>query len=231
VTAPVPARFLTGSSLRWVIRHRAWSWRHLISYWRLMLLRVRHRDVIVEGLVMLGRDVRFETGRGAGRVVLGRFVHLGDGCRIRAHEGNVRIGDKVVLGGHVVVNAYLDVEIGATTIVADAVHITDFDHTFADLDVPIKDQGISKSPVRIGPNCWLGTKVTVVRGAWLGEGVVVGANSVVTGHIPDRCVVGGVPARLIRRREGARSADGQGVVEQPERRAAEGQHGGVEPGE
>ena len=102
-------------------------------------------------------------------------MHLGDGTSLRCHEGTLRIGDKTVFGRNIVVNAYLDVEIGGSCIFADMVYVTDFDHVFGDVTVPIKDQGIAKSPVRIGSDVWLGTKVTVVRGTVIGNGVVVAA--------------------------------------------------------
>jgi acetyltransferase-like isoleucine patch superfamily enzyme len=83
---------------------------------------------------------------------------------------------------------------------ADDIYVSDFDHKFDDLTVPIKDQGINKSRVRIEPDVWIGTKVTVMRGVVVGEGAVVGANAVVTHDLPPYCVAVGVPARVIKDR-------------------------------
>jgi acetyltransferase-like isoleucine patch superfamily enzyme len=98
------------------------------------------------------------------------------------------------------VNCYLDIEIGASCLFADDIYVCDFDHKFTDLTVPIKDQGIAKSRVRIEPDTWLGTKVTVARGVVIGEGAVVGANAVVTHDLPPYSVSVGVPARVIKDR-------------------------------
>jgi acetyltransferase-like isoleucine patch superfamily enzyme len=147
--------------------------------------------------VFLGRDVGCSR-EGVRRLVLGALCHIGDGCRLRAHEGTLRIGPKAVLAGRVTVNCYLDVSIGAKALVADDVHITDFDHRFADLTLPIKNQGIVKAPVRIGADSWIGTKATVLRGVDVGEGSVIGANSAVTKDIPPYSVAAGVPARVVR---------------------------------
>lgn len=187
------------ASLRWVLRHRAWTPYHLVRYWRLLKLR-RTGDVILQGLVFLGKDVELYARPGAGRIILGRWVHLGTGTKLRAHEGTLRIGDKVVFGGDTRVNCQLDIEIGAATLVADWVYIADFDHRFDDLDRPIKDQGLAKRPVRIGPDVWLGTKSTVTSGVTIGQGSVVGAHAVVTRDVPPYSVVGGVPARVLRNR-------------------------------
>lgn len=156
--------------------------------------------MLLEGLVFLGRDVELYARPGHGRIVLGRWVHIGDGTKLRAHDGTLRIGDKVVFGSDTRVNCQLDIEIGATTLVADWVYIADFDHRFEDLDRPIKDQGIAKAPVRIGPDVWLGTKCTVTRGVSIGRGSVVAAHAVVTRDVPPYQVVAGVPARVLRDR-------------------------------
>ena len=108
-----------------------------------------------------------------------------------------------MLGRNNSINCYLDVEIGAAALFADDIYVSDFDHRFADLTRPIKDQGIAKSRVRIEPDVWIGTKVTVCRGVVIGEGSVVGANAVVTRDLPPYCVAVGVPARVIKDRRRA----------------------------
>ncbi|MGH8866933.1 MAG: acyltransferase [Actinomycetes bacterium] len=200
VGVPRRVRFWTWSSLRWVLRHRAVTPYHLVRYWRFLVFRLRHPHVVTEGFVFLGRGVQVEVRPGYGRLVLGRWVHLGDRSALRAHEGTLRLGDKVVIGRDSQVNCWLDVEIGASTLVSDWVYVCDFDHRTDDLDTPIKDQGIVKSPVRIGPDVWVGTKVTVTRGAMVGRGAVLAANSVVTRDVPAYAVVGGIPARVLRDR-------------------------------
>ena len=194
------ARFLTVASLRWVLRHRAYTPWYLVRYARLLRLRLAHPHVVLHGMVFLGKRVELHARPGFGRLEIGRWVHLGDGNTLRCHEGSLRIGDKVVMGQDNTINCYLDVEIGAATIVADWVYVTDFDHRTADVHVPIKDQGIVKSPVRIGPDCWLGAKVTVLRGSRVGRGSVLGAHAVVRGDVPEYSVAVGAPARVVRDR-------------------------------
>ena len=197
---PRQARFLTLASLRWVIRHRAWTPFYLVRYWRFFLFKLRNPHVVTEGFVFLGRNVELYARRGYGRLILGRWVHIGRGNAIRCHEGTLRIGDKCVFGKDNTVNAYLDIGFGAATIVADWVYVCDFDHSFEDVTLPIKDQGIVKTPVRIGPDVWLATKVTVLRGVTIGRGCVVAANAVVNRDLPAFSVAVGVPARVVRDR-------------------------------
>jgi acetyltransferase-like isoleucine patch superfamily enzyme len=202
-------RLLTAANLRWVVRHRAWTPYYLKRYWRFAWFKLRHRHVITEGFVFLGKKLEIVARPGRGRIILGKWVHLGDETRLRAHEGTLRIGDKVVFARDVTVNCYLDVEIGASTLIADWTYICDFDHKTEDLDLPIKDQGLVKSPVRIGPDCWLATKVTVTRGTDIGRGAVIGANSVARGNIPEYAVAAGVPAVVVGNRAARYAADAE----------------------
>ncbi|HET8615072.1 MAG TPA: acyltransferase [Actinomycetales bacterium] len=204
---PRQARFLTRDSWRWVVRHRAWTPWYLVRYARLLRLRLRAPHVLLHGMVFLGRHVELTARPGYGRLEIGRWVHLGDRTSLRAHEGTLRVGDKCVVGQDSTVNCYLDVEIGEGTLVSDWVYVGDFDHVTDDPARPIKDQGIVKSPVRIGPGGWLGVKSTVLRGTWLGRGCVVAAHAVARGRYPDLSVVAGVPGRVVRDRQAQYEAD------------------------
>lgn len=112
----------------------------------------------------------------------------------------MRVGDKCVFGRDNTVNCFLDIEFGEGTIIADWVYICDFDHVTDDVRIPIKDQGIVKSPVHIGPDVWIGAKASVLRGTRIGEGCVVAAHAVVRGEVPPFSVAGGIPARVIKNR-------------------------------
>jgi acetyltransferase-like isoleucine patch superfamily enzyme len=194
------ARFVTLASVRWVVRHRAWTPWYLVRYWRFLVFKLRNRHIVTRGLVFLDRGVEISARHGYGRMVLGRWLHLGVNTALRCHEGTLTVGDKVVLGRNVSVNCYLDVEIGGSVLFADDVYVSDFDHKFEDVSRPIKDQGIAKARVRIEPDVWIGTKSTVTRGVVVGQGAVVGANAVVTRDLPAYSVSVGVPARVIKDR-------------------------------
>lgn len=60
-------------------------------------------------------------------------------------------------------------------------------------------QPLVASPVTIGRGCWIGEKVSIMPGVVLGNKCVVGANSVVTKSFPDYCIIGGIPARIIKK--------------------------------
>ena len=205
--ADAQARFLTPASLRWVLKNKAYTPWYLVRYFRLARFRLANPHVVLRGMVFLGKDVEIHATPEMSRMEIGRWVHIGDGNSIRCHEGSLRIGDKAVFGCNNVVNAYIDIEFGGSSLIADWCYICDFDHVTDDINTPIKDQGIVKSPVRIGPDCWLGAKVTVTRGTFVGSGCVMAANAVVRGTVPAGSVVGGVPARVLKDRRAAYEAD------------------------
>ena len=193
-------------SWRFAREHRMLTRVHLLHAIRLLRMRarlaLRRSDVRLHGMSFLGRRVELIAPSGSGRLVVGPWCWIGDDVALRSHAGRVTIGAKSIIGGGTTINAYLDVSIGEGALIADDVHITDFDHRTDRLDVPIKDQGIVTAPVRIGADVWLGRGVTVLRGVDIGRGSVIGAHAVVTRDIPPYSVAVGAPARVVRSRLG-----------------------------
>ncbi|HGY9068070.1 TPA: DapH/DapD/GlmU-related protein, partial [Escherichia coli] len=98
------------------------------------------------------------------------------------------------------------VTIGRDTLIASKVFITDHNHgSFKHSDpmsspnIPPDMRTLESSAVVIGQRVWLGENVTVLPGTIIGNGVVVGANSVVRGSIPENTVIAGVPAKIIKK--------------------------------
>ena len=153
-----------------------------------------------EGLLFLGRGLQIQIGK-RGRVRFGRFVWIGDGTKIRCHEGEVIIGAKTVLGQECTISAYKHVRIGEQCVIADRAMFIDFDHGMVEVERPIRQQGIYMRDVDVGSNVWVGYGACVLRGVRVGDNAVIGTNAVVTADVPANAVVGGVPAKVIRMRE------------------------------
>lgn len=81
------------------------------------------------------------------------------------------------------------------------VFVCDASHGYQDPDLPIGEQFGGHLPVRIGSGSWIGHGAIILPGATIGRNVVVAAGSVVRGEVADHTVVGGAPARLLRRLE------------------------------
>jgi len=143
----------------------------------------------------------FTTGYGC------RFEMFGDQPALLFGKG-CRIGDDV----HIVVSD--SVSIGDNLLCASHVFISDTSHgvysddprTASDPAGDPNDRPFVARPVSIGDNVWIGENVVVLPGAHIGDGCVIGANSVVTRAIPPRCVAVGAPAKPIRQFDDARGA-------------------------
>jgi acetyltransferase-like isoleucine patch superfamily enzyme len=110
----------------------------------------------------------------------------------------LQIGDRCVIGRGSHIIAHHSLLIGDDVFTGPYVYITDQNHGYADPDEPIGRQMPQNAAVKIGSGSWLGAGAVVLPGACVGRNVVVAAGSVVRGTLPDRCVVAGVPARVVR---------------------------------
>ena len=80
------------------------------------------------------------------------------------------------------------------------VYITDCDHEYRNIKIPVIDQGIVQrgQRVSIGEGSYIGINAVIVGNVKIGKHCVIGANSVVTKDVPDYCVAVGSPARVIK---------------------------------
>ncbi len=153
-----------------------------------------------DGMLFLGRRLELQIAR-LGRVEFGRFVWIGDGTKIRCHEGAVEIGEKTVIGQECTISAYQRVRIGEQCVIADRAMFIDFDHGVVEVERSIREQGIYKRDVEVGSNVWIGYGACILRGVRVGDNSIIGTSSVVTRDVPANAVVAGIPARVIRMRE------------------------------
>ena len=108
-------------------------------------------------------------------------------------EDNVNIGQ----GAHIIASSELVIEKNAT--LSSYVFISDCHHCYEDIEMNIMNQPLDVRPVHIGEGCLIGRGVAILAGASVGKHSVIGANSVVTGKIPDYSVACGIPAKVIKK--------------------------------
>jgi acetyltransferase-like isoleucine patch superfamily enzyme len=161
------------------------------------------------------------------KIILGKGVSIGRNCFIDANsrEG-IKIGDHVSIGKNTTIecsgtlqnlgiglNVYNGaglgthgffgcaggIEIGEDTIFGNYVSLHSENHNFEDQDIPIKYQGVTRIGIKIGNNCWIGSKATILDGVIIESGCIIGAGSVVTkGTYKMNGIYAGVPAKLIK---------------------------------
>ncbi len=153
-----------------------------------------------DGPVFFGRGLQLQIAK-RGKLRFGRFAWIGDGTKIRCHEGVVEIGAKTVMGQECTISAYQRVRIGEQCVIADRAMFIDFDHGVVEVERPIRVQGIYKRDVEVGSNVWVGYGACILRGVRVGDNSIVGTSTVVTRSIPANAVVAGAPPRILRMRE------------------------------
>lgn len=196
--APAPLRGGVLDLVRFLREHGMLGPGYLLLLARLAYFKLRFRGrLTTDGIAFITPGVRFEIGPG-GHVHLGRWSWLGQGCKVRVHEGRFEVGAKSVLGQECTVSCYQHVSIGRECILADRCMLIDFDHGAAEPDRPVREQGIYKQDVRVGSNVWMGYGACVLRGTTVGDNAIIGTSAVVTKDVPADGVVGGVPAKLLR---------------------------------
>jgi acetyltransferase-like isoleucine patch superfamily enzyme len=142
-----------------------------------------------------------------------RFIEIGENTMIGPHvalsagmapgqeclsQPVVRIGDRCLIGRGSGIVGHFSIDIGDDVWTGHHVYITDQNHGYDNVDIPISQQSMPEKPVRIGSGSWLGHGTVVLPGADIGVHVVIGANSVVTGSIPSFSVAVGAPARVVK---------------------------------
>lgn len=132
-----------------------------------------------------------------------RFInHIGINVNIErgaSFSKKVSIGDNSGIG----INAYIQGEcyIGKNVMMGPSCTIYTINHEFSDIEIPMCEQGIQKEkPVYIGDDVWIGSNVIILPGVIIEKHSIIGAGAVVTKNVPEKAIVAGNPARIIRYR-------------------------------
>lgn len=142
-----------------------------------------------------------------GGVEIGNNFTLGKYATIECTGVLRNVGNSLKIGNNVGINHYCfigvrgDIEIGDNVIFGPRVNIFSENHNFDILNIPIKEQGVTKDKTIIGNDVWIGANVSIMSGVKIGNGCVIAAGAVVTKDIPDFSVIGGVPAKIIKNRK------------------------------
>jgi acetyltransferase-like isoleucine patch superfamily enzyme len=162
-------------------------------------IRVGGRFSLEEGCEIVGlskRGVVFGD-----RCTVGRFACIRPTNVLLAEAGEgMKVGDHSNIGPYSFIGCSGYVEIGSNVMMGPRVNLLAENHNFDRTDVPMKEQGVTRSTIVIEDDCWLGANSSVLAGVRIGRGSIVATGAVVTKDVPPYSIVGGVPARVIRSR-------------------------------
>ena len=178
-----------------------------------------------KGLIFVGKRTKIVA---AGNISMGKTVFIDDYVEINAicRKGvsigsNVTIrkntiidctgvirelGEGLTIGNNVGIsqNAFIQVrgmvEIGSNIMFGPGVSIFSENHDYSDAQKLFIEQPVNRKGVKLCDNIWVGANSTILDGVTIGEGVIIAAGSVVTKDVPPNCIVGGVPAKIIKER-------------------------------
>lgn len=145
---------------------------------------------------------------GLNTIFIGERTKISQGAQLTTWEsadgkqGIIRIGQNCNIRDDVHITSVRNIKIGNNLLTGTNVLITDNSHGKTDYHnmciAPDEREIVSKGSVTIGDNVWIGNNVCIMPGVKVGDGVIIGANSIVTKDIPNYCVAAGIPAKIIR---------------------------------
>ena len=163
------------------------------------------RNIVNPDRIFLGNDVFL----GPGSLLVALTSYPGPLMRdpnrkqsTQSFKSKIVIGDRVTSTAGLQVIAHSEILIEDDVLFATNINITDGLHGYRNANEPYKYQGIFKiAPIVIKRGSWIGQNVVIMPGVTIGELSIIGANSVVTKSVPDKCIAVGSPAKVIKRWE------------------------------
>ena len=155
-------------------------------------------NVVIDDNCLL--DAKGTTNIG---IRIGSGVFVGRNTILSCKNGNIALDDGVNIGFNCELFSASDVRIGRDTLLAAYCYLIGGDHDFSDSSRAVIEQVRRSAGISIGAGAWLGAGAKVLDGVSIGDGAVIGAGAVVRHNVPDGAIAAGVPARLVRQREGA----------------------------
>jgi len=150
---------------------------------------------------------RFETGlriEYPQNITLGSSCYLGFNCKLYASKSSkVDIGSNIAVNSNVMINARGKgkIFIGDNVLIGPNVVIRSNNHSYQNTLKLIKDQGMDYGEIIINNNVWIGSNCVILPNCTIGEGSIIAAGAVVTKDIKPNTIVGGVPAKLIKKND------------------------------
>jgi acetyltransferase-like isoleucine patch superfamily enzyme len=165
------------------------------------------KQVVKGAVITIGRNCVINALSTQGIVCYGNS-DFGEHTYVTCSSGlknlgvGLKIGNRTSLGTHGLYGCAGGIEIGNNVMIGNYVSMHSENHNISRTDIPMTDQGVSHLGIKIGNDCWIGAKVTILDGVTVGDGCVLAAGSVLTkGNYPPYSIIAGVPAKVIKNRK------------------------------
>ncbi len=190
-----PSTFVIGFSSA-VVSIPMLLFRPFRPYWRRIYYFAYARAQIGRISPTVQFDGRVEA-KGAGRITIGPYSRFGDGVELETQEkGTITIGSHARINRGCTLCSYTEIVLGDYVLIGEYSSLRDANHGMKKGE-PMRVQPHDTRPIRIGSDVWIGRGSSILAGVTIGDGAIVGANSVVTKDIPAFSIAVGSPATVI----------------------------------
>jgi len=165
-----------------------------IYYTLRLMARVRNMDATVQCDGPVGVS-------GTAAITIGSRSRIGAYTELQTNDaGSIVLGTDIRINRGCTIVSYASITIGDFAIIGEYVTIRDANHGMQTHE-PMRYQPHVSEPIVIGGDVWIGRGACILPGVRIGNGAVIGANSVVTRDIPEFAIAAGMPAQVIRQRQ------------------------------
>lgn len=131
---------------------------------------------------------------------------IGNGSRIyrnsiiKCQGGRIEIGDNCTVQSFCFLGGFGNIKIGNGVRIAPGAKMYSYEHSYNDISIPIYKQEVTPKEILVEDDVWVGSNAIITGGVTIGKGSIIGAGAVVTKSVEPFSIMGGVPAKLIKKR-------------------------------
>lgn len=164
------------------------------------------RGILIKKLMKKsGKNISLGVGvtiKGYKNIEMGSNITIMEYSRLYAEDAVLTLGNNIGINSNTTIDASCggNITIGDNVIIAQNVVLRASNHKYNDIDIPIIQQGHTGGQIIVGNDCWIGANAVITPNVKIGDHSIVAAGAVVTKNVESFSIVGGVPAKLIRKR-------------------------------
>ena len=162
---------------------------------------VNSKNITLGNNVVVEKYSRLIANGKSAEISVGDNTYIQSYVLLKTNGGKIKIGKDCTINDYSVLYGHGGLIIGNDVHISTHVIIVPMNHIYKNPHIPISKQGEIRKGIVIEDDVWIGANAVILDGVQIGKGTVVGAGAVVTKSIPPFSVVGGVPAKVIKKRE------------------------------